>query len=108
MRAIARFVLVAVVVFVVLGAVGGSGFLADTPGFSKLDVVECEPEKLSYYYREMTDLVPLCHYPRCLHKTEDHCEVRKAVSDGRIGDDRYKSYLKLLEECQEKGKRKYE
>lgn len=93
---------------VTLYRVGDSGFLADTPGFSKLDVIDCEPEELCYYYREMTGLVPLCHFPRCLHKTEDLCEVRKAVSEGRIGEERYRSYLRLLGECQLKEKRKYE
>lgn len=95
---------------VTLYRVGESGYLVDTPGFSKLDVIECEPEDLSYYYREMTDLVPFCHYPRCLHKTEELCEVRKGLSDGRIGEERYRTYLSLLEECQTqtKERRKYE
>ncbi len=93
---------------VTLYRVGETGFLADTPGFSRLDVIDCEPENLSYYYREMTELVPLCHYPRCLHKTEDLCEVRKALSEGRIGEERYRNYLSLLVESQERGKRKYE
>jgi ribosome biogenesis GTPase len=93
---------------VTLYRVGESGFLVDTPGFSKLDVIDCEPSNLSYYYREMTDLVPLCHYPRCLHKTEDLCEVRNALAEGRIGEERYRTYLSLLEECQGKEKRKYE
>lgn len=88
--------------------IGESGFLADTPGFSRLDVITCEPSKLSYYYREMAELVPLCHYPRCLHKTEELCEVRKALSEGRIGEERYRTYLSLLEECQDKERRKYE
>lgn len=93
---------------VTLFRVGESGFLADTPGFSKLEGVECEPEELSYYYPEMADLVPLCRYPRCLHKTEDPCAVREAVSDGRISPQRYANYLKLLEESLERMKRKYE
>jgi ribosome biogenesis GTPase len=93
---------------VTLYRVGDSGFLADTPGFSRLDIVGCRPEELSYYYREMTQLIPLCHFPRCLHRTEDLCEVRKAVSEGRIGEERYRSYLSLLEECQLNEKRKYE
>ena len=87
---------------VTLYRIGASGFLADTPGFSKLDAVDCEPEELSYYYREMAELVPLCHFPRCLHKTEDLCEVRKAVAEGRIGEERYRSYLSLLGERRDK------
>jgi len=88
--------------------IGESGFLVDTPGFSRMDVITCEPSKLSYYYREMAELVPLCHYPRCLHKTEELCEVRKGLSEGRIGEERYRTYLSLLEECQDKERRKYE
>ena len=93
---------------VTLYRAGESGFLADTPGFSKLDVVDCRPEELSYYYREMADLVPLCHFPRCLHKTEDQCAVKRALAEGKIGEERYKTYLALLEECQIKEKHKYE
>lgn len=93
---------------VTLYRIGESGFLADTPGFSRLDVIDCEPSKLGYYYREMVELVPLCYYPRCLHKTEDPCEVRKAVEEGRISEERYRTYLNLLEESQDKERRKYE
>lgn len=93
---------------VTLYRIGESGFLADTPGFSKLDVIDCEPSKLGYYYREMAELVPLCYYPRCLHKTEEPCEVRKAVGEGRISAERYRTYLSLLEESQDKERRKYE
>lgn len=93
---------------VTLYPVGERSYLADTPGFSRLDVISCEPHKLAYYYREMASLVPGCYYPRCLHRTEDDCEVRKAVSDGRITPERYGTYLALLAECQEKEKHKYE
>lgn len=93
---------------VTLYRAGGTGFLADTPGFSRLDVIDCEPHDLGYYYREMVHLVPLCHYPRCLHKTEEFCQVRNALAEGRIGEERYRSYLSLLEECLAKEKRKYE
>jgi len=93
---------------VTLYRVGESAFLADTPGFSRLDVLGCEPQALGYYYREMVELIPSCYYPRCLHKTEGGCAVRKAVEDGRIGERRYRTYLGLLEECLAKERRKYE
>lgn len=93
---------------VTLYRIGEEGFLADTPGFSKLEGIDCEPEELSYYYSEMVELAPLCHYPRCLHKTEDPCAIREAVSHGRISQERYANYLVLLEESLERMKRKYE
>lgn len=93
---------------VTLYRIGEEGFLADTPGFSKLEGIDCEPEELSYFYPEMVELAPLCHYPRCLHKTEDPCAVRDAVFEGKISQERYANYLVLLEESIERMKRKYE
>jgi ribosome biogenesis GTPase len=93
---------------VTLYAAQGGAFIADTPGFSRLRIVECEPPNLGYYYREMTDLVPLCHFPRCLHKTEESCAVREALLEGKIAPERYETYLRLLDECLEREKYKYE
>lgn len=93
---------------VTLYRVGESSFLADTPGFSRLDMIDCEPSDLAYYYKEMAEYVPLCRYPRCLHKTEEDCAVRKALCAGKISPLRYETYLALLDECLEKEKHKYE
>ncbi|HHW19115.1 MAG TPA: ribosome small subunit-dependent GTPase A [Firmicutes bacterium] len=87
---------------------GRQGYVADTPGFSKLDLIDVEPYELSYYFREMAPYVPLCHFPRCLHKSEDRCRVKEALAAGEISRERYKSYLTLLEESTERAKRKYE
>jgi ribosome biogenesis GTPase len=93
---------------VTLYKIGRSAYLADTPGFSRLDIIDCEPFDLAYYYREMTELVPFCHFPRCLHKTEEQCAVRSALDEGKIAPERYETYLALLDECLEKEKRRYD
>lgn len=88
--------------------VGDDGYLADTPGFQKVDLVDVEPERLSYLFREMAELAPLCRFPRCLHKTEPGCRVKEAVSEGAVAELRYENYLRLLEECLEAWKNRYE
>ncbi|MGI6643865.1 MAG: ribosome small subunit-dependent GTPase A [Bacillota bacterium] len=93
---------------VTLFRIGRQGFLADTPGFSKLESVTCEPHEIAHYYPEMAAYAHLCHFPRCLHKTEDLCQVKDALAQGKIAPERYASYLVLLDECLEKVKRKYE
>lgn len=93
---------------VTLYPVEGGAFIADTPGFSRLRIVECEPFALGYYYREMIELAPLCYFPRCLHKTEESCAVREALLEGKIAPERYETYLTLLDECVEREKHKYE
>ncbi len=93
---------------VTLYRVRQQGFLADTPGFSKLDSVLCEPHEIAQYYPEMAAYAHSCHFPRCLHKTEDPCEVKKALAEGKIAPQRYANYLVLLDECLEKVKHRYE
>lgn len=86
----------------------GDGYIADTPGFSRLDLVDVEPHELGFLYREIEGYALLCHFPRCLHKTESKCEVRKALSSGKISPERYSNYLMLLEEAIERARTKYE
>ena len=37
--------------------------------------------------------MPLCHFPRCLHKTEESCAVRETLLEGKIAPERYETYL---------------
>ncbi len=93
---------------VTLYRLGRSGFLADTPGFNKVLLPDCEPHELATFYREMADYTYSCYYPRCLHKTEPMCQVKLALEEGKISPERYANYLVLLDDCLEKEKRKYE
>ncbi|HHY11705.1 MAG TPA: ribosome small subunit-dependent GTPase A [Firmicutes bacterium] len=86
----------------------GDGYIADTPGFSRLDLVDVEPHELGFLYPEIKERAALCHFPRCLHKTESRCEVLDALSKGKIAQERYSNYLMLLEEATERAKRRYE
>ncbi len=88
--------------------VSNEGYIADTPGFSKLDLIDIEPHELGYLYPEFRQYVDLCHYPRCLHKTESRCAVLDALRQGKITKERYDNYLVLLDEAIERARRKYE
>ncbi len=86
----------------------GDGFVADTPGFSRLDLVDVEPHELGFLYPEIAEHALLCHFPRCIHKTESKCQVRNALSLGKIAPERYGNYLMLLEEAIERARARYE
>lgn len=86
----------------------GNGYVADTPGFSRLDLVDVEPRELSFLYPEFREHAVLCHFPRCLHKTESRCAVLDALDRGQIPLERYDNYLMFLEELIERAKKKYE
>ncbi len=74
---------------------GKNSFIGDTPGFSKIDVLEIMDEKeVPKHFREF--LKYKCPYKNCTHIYEEDCEVKKALKRGEISLERYKSYLKML------------
>lgn len=83
----------------------GGGFVADTPGFSVLDLPAVEPAELSGYFPEMAALAGRCRFADCLHRQEPGCAVRAAVAGGSICGERYRHYLEFLEEVM--AKRRY-
>lgn len=78
-------------------AVGG-GLLADTPGFSLLDVTGIPKDQLWLCFPEFVTYGNRCRFPSCLHYKEPDCAVKAAVQDGHIQDARYRRYVEFLEE----------
>ena len=74
-----------------------NGYLADTPGFSSLEL-DMKLEEVSKYYPGIKDYALKCFYNDCMHVSENKCEVKKAVEEGNIPSIIYESYLKLIEE----------
>lgn len=83
------------------------GFVADTPGFSTLDVRDISPGELGRYWPELAQLAPECRFPGCRHRAEPDCAVRKAAEEGRIHARRYQHYIDLLDEIEQWEARRY-
>lgn len=82
------------------------GYVADTPGFSSLELL-IDPVELSQAYHDFKDLSSLCKFRGCLHDSEPSCAVKQAVEDGMISKERYEHYLMFLKEVKEQKERKY-
>ncbi|UOF89205.1 ribosome small subunit-dependent GTPase A [Fodinisporobacter ferrooxydans] len=82
-------------------------FVADTPGFSQLDVTNMEPEQLQFWFPEIRTLRESCEYRRCLHESEEGCAIRSALDHGNLSDIRYGNYLAFLKEVREAKNRRY-
>jgi len=83
-----------------------NSFIADTPGFSNIDVtLNIELEELMQYFPEFSDHLGNCKYNSCVHHKEPGCAVKEAVEIGEISTIRYDSYVDLL--LQIKDHRKY-
>ena len=74
-----------------------NGYIADTPGFSSLELNLSKLE-IAHYFPGFKDLYLNCFYSNCLHQNEKECKVKEAVSEGNIPSIAYESYIKLLSE----------
>lgn len=75
-----------------------NGLIADTPGFSSLDL-HVPKKEIRFYFR---DFDATCKYNKsCLHIKEDGCEIIKLVEQNKIPKWRYENYIKFTEETKE-------
>ena len=74
------------------------GFIADTPGFSNLELPRLGRVELGEYFPEIKSLAGSCRFMDCLHHNEPDCAVKEALKKGLIGASRYQNYLSFLTE----------
>lgn len=84
----------------------GNGLIADTPGFSRLDLPNIKKQELPALYNEFNLFKDKCQFLSCLHYKEKKCGIKKAVEEGLIDSGRYKRYLYFLEELTKREERK--
>ena len=77
------------------------GRIIDTPGIRELGLVDLKKEELSGYFPEMRRLVNDCQFNNCKHYNEPGCAVKAAVNAGTISEERYISYLTIMETMEE-------
>lgn len=73
------------------------GYIADTPGFSSLDLNLTKLE-IAHYFPGFEKRYLECFYSNCLHQKEKDCKILLAVQEGNIPSIAYENYLKLLSE----------
>jgi len=78
------------------------GSVIDTPGMREFGLVDVSRQELSHYFPEMRERLGNCQFNNCLHTNEPGCAIKEAVSDGQIHEDRYVSYVNILESIGEK------
>ncbi len=80
----------------------GGGQIIDTPGMREFGLVDIEKQEVSHYFPEMRDRLNGCQFNNCLHINEPGCAIKEAVVNGEIHEDRYVSYISILESIEEK------
>lgn len=78
------------------------GWVADAPGFSRLDLSSVAAANLAACFPEVARAAVGCRFRGCLHVREPHCAVRRAVETGAVHPDRYDRYVSFLAEIRER------
>ncbi len=76
----------------------GGGLVIDTPGMREIGLLAEDSEGLAETFPDVELLAAGCHFGDCTHGNEPGCAAREAVSDGRLPEERLRSYLKLRRE----------
>ncbi|MBR2472143.1 MAG: ribosome small subunit-dependent GTPase A, partial [Clostridia bacterium] len=71
---------------------GVGGYIADTPGFSSLEIENITADELAGFFPEFEPYRYGCRFRGCSHINEPDCCVKNALEEGKIASSRYESY----------------
>ncbi len=83
--------------FSVLFPLPNGGYIADTPGIREFGMWDVAKDELAFYFHDFDAYRLNCRYPMCTHTHEPECAVKAAVAQGLIDEQRYQSYVSILE-----------
>ena len=92
-----------------LYSLDGQTFLADTPGFESMSLLEIRVNELIYYYRDLRDYLKNCKYGvSCTHMNEtEECGILEALQAGKVNKDRYTRFIRLQNQLKRMWEKKY-
>lgn len=73
------------------------GDIIDSPGVREFGLWHLEPEQVTEGYIEFRDYLGHCKFRDCKHIDDPGCAIREAVEQGKIAEERYDNYLKILD-----------
>lgn len=80
----------------------GGGYVIDTPGIRGFGVIDFDKREIYHFFPEIFRISSGCRFHNCIHLDEPGCAVREAVASGEIEPWRYRSYVSMVLEDNEK------
>jgi ribosome biogenesis GTPase len=77
------------------------GSIIDTPGIRELGLFDMDKYELGHYFPEIRNTMNNCQFNNCLHLNEPNCAIKNAVLSNGISEDRYVSYVTMLDSLEE-------
>lgn len=77
-------------------------YIIDTPGIKSFGLLDIKPEEAGLYFKEIFHASKECKFNNCMHLEEPGCAVKAAVEAGKIHEMRYRSYINIVLDDNEK------
>lgn len=84
--------------------IGENSYVADTPGFSTMDMQRYElddKDKIIFGFPDLEKYSLSCKFTSCSHTGEKGCAVSKAVEEGLVSSERHESYITMYNEVKD-------
>lgn len=81
---------------------GNDGIIIDSPGVRDFTPINESIEEITNGFIDIRQFAGTCRFSNCRHHDEPGCGLRQAVTDGRLDQQRFDNYLRLIEEFNER------
>jgi len=79
-----------------------NGIIIDSPGVRDFTPTNKNPEEITHGFIDVRQFNGACKFTNCSHQNEPGCAMKQAVSDGKLNEQRFNNYLRLMQEFNEK------
>ncbi|QYK01909.1 small ribosomal subunit biogenesis GTPase RsgA [Shewanella psychrotolerans] len=77
------------------------GDLVDSPGVREFALWHLPAERVGWCFIEFRDYIGTCKFRDCKHKNDPGCAITAAFEEGKISEDRYNNYHRIIDSLDE-------
>ena len=77
------------------------GDLVDSPGVREFALWHLPAERVGWCFVEFRDYLGTCKFRDCKHKNDPGCAITQAFEEGKIAEDRYQNYHRIIDSLDE-------
>lgn len=78
-----------------------NGIIIDSPGVRDFTPTHKSIDEISKGFVDVREFNGLCKFANCSHQNEPECAMKKAVAEGKLDEQRFNNYLRLIAEFNE-------
>jgi ribosome biogenesis GTPase len=77
------------------------GIIIDSPGVRDFTPTHNSLDEITHGFVDVLQFNGACKFSNCSHLNEPGCAMRQAVKDGRLNEQRFNNYLRMIQELNE-------